>query len=178
MRKGFRRALGIAIAAGALAAVIAPVGASGSTFPPSIPAHLDFGQVKVGETSAPQVLRIVSPPCVQDTPGECRSVPAIMPPPIELHGDFSLVGNTCGGDQVDVHAPQGGECALSIVFAPTSPGRERGALIAPRTSATGGRLEVPLTGIGVPPQSKRGCKSLKKAKRKKCKAKRKGQGRR
>jgi hypothetical protein len=159
---------GLAAAAAALAVAL-PAGASASTSVPYLPAEgLDFGPVKLGTTSDTQVLTVVSPPCTQDAPGHCALVPAVVPPPPQIAGDFQLTDDSCA--ESILIGPEGDECYLFVAFTPARLGRQPGSLTY---SIPSGTFVVPLTGIGVPAVNRRRCKTLKrKIQRKRCRFKR------
>lgn len=124
------------------------------------PLALDFGRVTRWQSSSTQVLTATTPraPCL-DNPEGCLP-PVLLPPPLpRFTGDFSVVGNSCGGLTLDAGL-EGGECKLSLVFTPTNLGLQTGSFGFPGT-----QFNVVLTGTGTPA----GCmRFAKKEKRRKC----------
>ena len=61
---------------------------------------------------------------------------------------FIVLSESCSGSQL---APSNGTCAISVVFAPSSPGSNQTADLLITDSATGSPQIVPLLGNGLPP---------------------------
>jgi hypothetical protein len=101
------------------------------------PASLEFGEQQVDTPSAAKPVTIESTGAVALDLGHAR----IRPP----GSGFSLAGDTCSG----VELPEGGRCTLQVAFQPPAAG-ERSATLLIGSNAEGGRLEIPLSGTGLP----------------------------
>ena len=117
------------------------------------PAKLDFGDVRLGTTSAPQAVTITN---VGDGPMKILSVEAVVTDsslsygPV-ADGNYSIVGGNCPRYPVD--APPllpGLSCTSSVRFTPQSASTHN-AQLRSYDDATGAPHVVPMTGRGVGP---------------------------
>jgi hypothetical protein len=100
------------------------------------PAALAFGEQAVGSSSRPIVVRLVN-----------RGEAGLPIGGVAVSGgDFRIADDGCSGAGA---LEPGGECSLSILFAPASPG-PREARIAVKDDAGRTVSDVPVTGSGMP----------------------------
>jgi hypothetical protein len=141
---------------GALGALIVPASASGA--PLVSPPTLDFGDVPVGTTSAPQPVAL-DDGCtivVPGTPDTCGSF-ALDPLNVNLSptGDFAVAGSDCPAT-IGPTGPLdtvGSGCSFSVSFTPTELGPRAGILSAGMLLTALPGPAVFLTGNGVAPSS-------------------------
>jgi hypothetical protein len=128
--------LGIVAASILAMSIAAPAGAEDAT-PPS---H-DFGNVKVGATSAPFTFTLTrGSTCGGPVPQRTVVCPLSMQRviiPVQASGDFDVVGGTCSTLGPTPQAePTESTCTAIVVFKPTAPGRRAGTLINQGSSAS------------------------------------------
>lgn len=104
------------------------------------PTSLDFGDQRVGSSSAAQTVQLSNPGNAPLSVGS-----------IGTTGDFSQT-NTCPAS-----LPGGSQCTISITFTPSTTGTRSGTLTVPSSVSSG---SVALTGTGIAPQVQFSASSL------------------
>ena len=97
------------------------------------PAAKDFGNVVVGESSAPQTF------AVSNTGTAALSVGTVT-----ISGDFAITGDTCSGASVQ----PSNTCTVSAAFVPTAAGTASGTLSIPSDDPDTPVFDVALSGTG------------------------------
>lgn len=99
--------------AGVLTASLQGTGGQGSVIVLT-PLRLDFGDVRIGQTSAVQYLTVAN---TGTAPAGLR--------PLTISGPFAMSANTCG-----ISLPANTSCTVGVVFMPTVSGAASGTLVA------------------------------------------------
>lgn len=129
----------VVVAAGAVAAVLLWPSASSDVAGLSVdPDSLAFGDQALDTPSVPQTVTLESTGGIPLDIRRARIVPA--------DSGFSPEVDTCS----NVRLEEGGRCTIQVVFTPQQAG-ERSATLVVGHSGEGGRLEIPLSGTGLPP---------------------------
>jgi len=101
----------------------------------------DFGEQTTGRRGAVAQVPVQT---VGDVPLIVRSATVEGP----HAGDFAVVSDSCRGDVV----PSRGTCFVGVRFTPGADGARAATLVLGAEQLDGGRVEVPLSGVGVPAQ--------------------------
>src|SRR6266850_2575872 len=111
--------------------------ASSPAFPAVVlsPSNVSFGNVIVGVTTSPQVITLTN------SGSATLAITGIVRTGAT---DFAISANTCGGTLA-----AGGNCSVSVTFAPSSSGVKNGALVF-TTNASSSPDSAPLSGTGIP----------------------------
>lgn len=99
------------------------------------PTNIGFGNVIVGQSSAPQTATITN---------TGQSLAAGLA--FKITGDYGIQKNTCG-----VSLAGGDSCTIMVVFSPSATGDRAGMLTAISTTAGVGSASIVLDGTGQPP---------------------------
>jgi hypothetical protein len=127
--RGATVTVGANVAGSVLTANLLGTGTQGSTIVLT-PLRLDFGSVRIGQTSAAQSITIAN----TDT----KNSAALNP--VSISGPFSISANTCGTVLAAYTS-----CTVKVVFSPTGSGAASGSLVA---TDNGGTQTALLSGNG------------------------------
>lgn len=134
----FGRFLSAALVLVSIAAGASPARAAGTLM--VSPSSMGFGNVQVGETSAPQTANVWNS---GDAPVTISSVALTG----AAAGSYTVSNDTCSGQVI---APSSIGCSFVVRFAPTSVGG-KAALVSITSNGTPSRMDVTLDGTGTNP---------------------------